>query len=621
MKRGDMQKAKNKENEKGAAMVMVLLISFLLLVASAGLLLETSMNSANVTDAVAEQQAYYAAESGIQSALNVLRGNTQPLTASIESESDSWAGNFNPLRLIETTASAQASPSPTPLKIDFRKAVSPSTSNYANDPSNKPRLSRWLNYNYTSPGSGYPDRVKVGSGNDYGFSLDITDPDKTGEILCFRTDQPNQSDGQKVFYDKRDRQWKSSMTIGSGANTVTFSYIPNSIIYPNSLNVSGGSANTNFGSFRVTVSGTGVASSGFPSGEDIRFRILVEMTAPYTTAREIRGWIKAANINNSSSTVSFDYDSKVFDIMGSRVTLNNDPQSISANGIAASVSGTMTQAEPTRLIVTSTGYGPRGAKKQLETVLQKNFFNGMTAPATLLLVGPHKNPKNQNDKLVFLPGTSAAMEYSGKDVVPNSNLIIPPIGTTNDENLEMVLEETCKCPPKPYNGVMVGTPSNVDAEMPYWLQTPTNLDSTIRSLKAVAQSSGRYYTSGQTPDGFGDNVTARGITFVDGDATIKQGGGGILVVTGKLTLHGNFSFNGLIIVTGAGGLDRNGGGNGTIQGNVVVSPYNPNDLTEGFLPPKYDLSGGGNSDVVYNSSSVANGMIAVSNFVLGVVEK
>lgn len=67
-----MQTKKNREKEKGAALVMVLMLALLLLIASAGLLLEVSMNTANVTDAIAEQQAYNAAESGIQSALNVL---------------------------------------------------------------------------------------------------------------------------------------------------------------------------------------------------------------------------------------------------------------------------------------------------------------------------------------------------------------------------------------------------------------------------------------------------------------------------------------------------------------------------------------------------------------------
>jgi hypothetical protein len=40
-----------------------------------------------------------------------------------------------------------------------------------------------------------------------------------------------------------------------------------------------------------------------------------------------------------------------------------------------------------------------------------------------------------------------------------------------------------------------------------------------------------------------------------------------------------------------------------------------------FLAPHYDLSGGGNSTVRYNSQTVLNGLLAVSNYVLGVVEK
>ena len=69
---------KNRKNEEGAALVSVLMISLILLVACVGLLLESSMNSANVTDVLAEQQAYVASESGIQSAINVLRGNVAP---------------------------------------------------------------------------------------------------------------------------------------------------------------------------------------------------------------------------------------------------------------------------------------------------------------------------------------------------------------------------------------------------------------------------------------------------------------------------------------------------------------------------------------------------------------
>jgi len=49
------------------------------------------------------------------------------------------------------------------------------------------------------------------------------------------------------------------------------------------------------------------------------------------------------------------------------------------------------------------------------------------------------------------------------------------------------------------------------------------------------------------------------ITFVDGDLGIEGvGGGGLLVVTGKLTVSGNFAFSGLILLVGKGDLEARG---------------------------------------------------------------
>ena len=70
--------AKNRKNERGAALVTVMMISFLMLVAVAGLLLEASMNTGNMTDATSEEQAFYAAESGVQSVVDALRHHPQP---------------------------------------------------------------------------------------------------------------------------------------------------------------------------------------------------------------------------------------------------------------------------------------------------------------------------------------------------------------------------------------------------------------------------------------------------------------------------------------------------------------------------------------------------------------
>ena len=578
-----MNFVKNREGEKGAALVMVVMITLLLLAAVGGLLLEVSVNSANVTDSTAEQQAYNAAESGIQSAINVLRGNTVPSA------------------LLDTSKPAN---DPVNL-INFRRAVTPASSNMAGETSTVARLSRWMTYNYTPSGNTLADRVTLIRAEDYqpytgyAFGVEVSDPDRTGNHLTYKV--------QGRLYDTVQKKWTSDPVTVDG---VTISYVTPTT-NPRTLDVTSGSAISDYGGFKIQGSGS------IP--EDVRFEIIVTMTAPYSIARGLRGYIKAIKSVDSSNytDVQFDFDSQVSQLMGSTITLDNDPFYPNSSG-NLTVTGNQTQAEPFRVVVSATGYGPRGAKKVLEATIQKNFFNGMTSPATLMLVGPKsKNGVNS----VFEPGSSAVTEYSGKDVA--SSVIIPPIGTTNDDNLSTVLQKTSGAGPHPFNGTITGTSANVDSEMPFWLQNPANLNSTVESLKLTAQKSGTYYSNGQTPTVVGDNATARGLTFVDGDLTLTptMGGGGILVVTGKLTLHGNFNFNGLILVTGAEGIDRRGGGTGTLQGNIIVSPYNKNDLDAGFLPPKYDLSGGGNSGVIYNSSSVANGMVAVSNFVLGVAEK
>ncbi len=578
-----MKFVKNREGEKGAALVMVVMITLLLLAAVGGLLLEVSMNTANVTDSTAEQQAYNAAESGIQSAINVLRGNTVPSV------------------LLDPSK-----PATDPVNlINFRRAVTPASSNLTGETSTVARLSRWMQYNYTPSDATTADRVTLINPDDYqpytgyAFGVSVTDPDKTGNHLTYKV--------EGRLYDPNQKKWTTSPVTVDG---VTISYVTPAT-NPRTLDVTSGSAVSDYGAFKIQGSGS------IP--EDVRFEIIVTMTAPYSVSRGLRGYIKATKTVDSSnySDILFDFDSQVSQLMGSTITLDNDPMSPNSSGLLT-VSGNQTQAEPFRVVVSAVGYGPRGAKKVLEATIQKNFFNGMTSPATLMLVGPKS--KNGVD-MTFEPGNSSVTEYSGKDVA--SSILIPPIGTTNDDNLETVLEQTDGLPPNPFNGKITGTSANVDAEMPFWLQNPENLNNTVESLKLTAIKSGTYYSSGQTPTVVGDNATARGLTFVDGNLTLTptMGGGGILVVTGKLTLHGNFNFNGLILVTGTGGIERSGGGTGTLQGNIIVAPYDKNNLGGGFLPPQYDLSGGGNSGVIYNSSSVANGMVAVSNFVLAVAEK
>jgi hypothetical protein len=305
--------------------------------------------------------------------------------------------------------------------------------------------------------------------------------------------------------------------------------------------------------------------------------------------------------------------------------------------------------EPIRLLIRSTGYGHHGAVKRLEAVIQKNYFNDLGAPSPLTLIGPTCTPVGActatggispflgtAPSFVFEPGSSTGTEYSGKDV--QLKAFLPPIGLTNDPNVAQVKGRLQDPPPNKYQGRIFGIPSNIALELPYWLQNPANLDKTLQQLKLEAQASGKYYGPGVPPPAsghgnYGDVVNASGITYIDGPLTFSQEGGGILVVTGGLTFQGGFTFNGLVIVTGVTGISRTGGGSGSLQGNMVVAPYDswslntcmPNPLVTDklncYYAPRYDISGGGGSDIQYNSNNVKNGLGALTNFVKGVAEK
>ncbi|MBW6509221.1 MAG: hypothetical protein K0A94_06695, partial [Desulfuromonadales bacterium] len=104
------------------------------------------------------------------------------------------------------------------------------------------------------------------------------------------------------------------------------------------------------------------------------------------------------------------------------------------------------------------------------------------------------------------------------------------------------------------------------------------------------------------------------IVYVNGDATLGNlpggGGTGILVVTGTLTLKGNFDYHGLVLVVGDGILRRDGGGNGTITGSIFVAntkipdpnPTDPNDpdYQNKVGIPEYDVDGGGISTIAFD---------------------
>lgn len=189
----DITSPRYRKNERGAALVMVLMVSALLLTAGGALILSTSLSATNTVDAAAEMQAYYGAEAGIQSTLNVMRGNVLPSPLFVANP----AGTVAPEN-----------------RIDFSKALTGATSNVAGDPAGSPtRLSRWLTYNY--PTSGIADRVTISSPyNPFGgiaYSVVVTNADTTPIALQIPTRMVVQSTG----YGPRGARKQLSMLLSA----------------------------------------------------------------------------------------------------------------------------------------------------------------------------------------------------------------------------------------------------------------------------------------------------------------------------------------------------------------------------------------------------------------------
>ena len=268
---------------------------------------------------------------------------------------------------------------------------------------------------------------------------------------------------------------------------------------------------------------------------------------------------------------------------------------------------------PKRIQVQSTGYGPKGSVKRMEMVVQKVTFD--FEPDAMLLA--RSSDDGSLASMSFDIGTSAAKFYSGHDnAAASSNL--PTFGVTSLADLAVANNAITK-------GATVEEVKTyqVDvADLPSWLQTADAARDFLNYMQIVARSMGRYYTS---LSGMAGSTSSPAYTFVNGDVTL-DGGGGLLIVTGNLTLNGNAVFNGVILVLGEGTVSRDGGGNGTVLGSLYVAkfarswPSSENGQPHPFLAPVVNIGGGGTANFVYDSNWVQKSKDALGDIVRDVRE-
>lgn len=141
--------------------------------------------------------------------------------------------------------------------------------------------------------------------------------------------------------------------------------------------------------------------------------------------------------------------------------------------------------------------------------------------------------------------------------------------------------------------------------------SPWDSISDLQNLYTQLKANANYTSTADSGFTYGTSANQK-IVVIDGNLTIGAGSGaGILLVTGTLTLHGNFDYNGIILAIGTGSIIRNGGGNGTISGGIFVANINGPDglINTGddvFGNTNYNTNGGGTSDILYNTSSYSS---------------
>lgn len=185
--------------------------------------------------------------------------------------------------------------------------------------------------------------------------------------------------------------------------------------------------------------------------------------------------------------------------------------SLTSASPSATLYGDITPVEPYRLRVVATGYGPNGARKQLEGMIRNDLLDGLSAAAATTMIGPYTPPFR------YEPGTCTGITYSGGNCnVPPG--CVPSFALTNTGALNYVTNN----PPGPSGGNPAQAqppPTLLDSNNnPDWQMTPAALEQLVNDSRQSAMLNSRYFvnpTGNQANFNVGSNSNPPG-SFANG---------------------------------------------------------------------------------------------------------
>jgi len=555
------------KGERGAALVTMLLVTVLMLGAGGALVLSTAMSSTTAIGSTAEMQAYYVAESGMQSALNVLRGNVKPLVTATD-------------------------------RMSFRTAI---IDDVSNGPGNNGslRLAGWLPYNDRfDPNSLVPVTIGAFTG---GYRVTVENLDPLSHIVTFETSGTIEGSDSSTPYSRTfNTGGTKEVTIRYGSQPTT-TLTPNPHTFPLTLDSS-------LGSFVIErPAGSTDDDVVIPKTD---FELTITQTSPWAASTTIEGSFEG-EVDLAGTTLKVTFDDPNVKADGTNFALNLPSGTQVLDLAYASSPATtaipmkVTSPDPKRLLLKAYGFGPQGSEKRLEMMVNKENLE-FESPAGTMIKG-----SDDCTPMTLDTGSSGAKWYSGIDysgVEPQRpSFAVSPC----DEATAAAGIKKHDTVVDPEIGLLMDdAEGSNNVEQPSFLDTPAKARAYLNSLQAKAQTIGRYFSPGSGATTINDSVNAPQFTFVDGNATLTSGSG-MLVVTGKLTMRGNTSFKGVILVLGEGVLERDGGGNGEILGGITIAKFG---RTSGnFLAPTFTTNGGGNSNIQYDSASLNSALGSATN--------
>jgi len=281
-------------------------------------------------------------------------------------------------------------------------------------------------------------------------------------------------------------------------------------------------------------------------------------------------WVRVMEKINKSDTGCTRVTSVDGTTLGQRVcwTGSNEVTTLLTNCNQANANY-MPVYELTSLAVTS-----GGSRRMMQYEVSQNPFP--VIPGAFVFDGPNPNFSPPNSNAFTVSGTDNSGTHGGaiNGVSCPAAVNVPAVGGYDASSQTTLLDDISKRPGSYTTGPANITPDSATNVGPTLASDSINL-TTVDGLTTFANmiitaAGPNVYPNGTVPTNLG--TPGSPVTnVVNGDLTIGGSGAGVLLVTGQLTLNGNFSWDGLILVIGEGAIVKNGGGNATVNGAMFAA--------------------------------------------------